>query len=444
MSQTFHKFRAETFDAAYRKMVQTLGENAVVVNTTEITEGGVLGFMGTKMVELTASVKAAAAPARRPSLPEKKYQAAALGTDETVSDTVAYFRKLVEDAQERMAKNNAAKPDAAAPGAAAPGAEAKETSGGVVPFRKKQPAGEMAQLQRELREMREMLQVLMAENPASGLPAEFVSWYRLLIQAGVCRKLAANLIASIVGGSDISIIKNPRVFQERLKVEMQKRLSVTGGIKLTRGKRRVVALVGATGVGKTTNLAKLAAMFAVKERARVALITTDTYRVAAPEQLRVYANIIGLPMQVTNTPDELARALGMFKDCDLVLIDTAGGSQFNAGQIQELKTNLDAIAIDDVTLVLSANTQLDELRSAVENFSCLKPNSLLFSKLDETRRFGAMFSIAAEAGLPVGYFSIGQNVPDDIELASARTITRLIIENGGSSFGPGAKTAGVR
>jgi flagellar biosynthesis protein FlhF len=149
-------------------------------------------------------------------------------------------------------------------------------------------------------------------------------------------------------------------------------------------------------------------------------------------------------MQVTNTPEELARALRIFEDYDLVLIDTAGGSQFNTSQIDELGLNLDAVHIDDVTLVLGANTQLDELRSAVENFRRLKPNSLLFSKLDETRRFGALFTVAAECGLPVGYFSIGQNVPDDIELASARTITKLIIDDGGSSFGPGAKSTGTR
>jgi flagellar biosynthesis protein FlhF len=149
-------------------------------------------------------------------------------------------------------------------------------------------------------------------------------------------------------------------------------------------------------------------------------------------------------MQVTNTPEELARALAMFDDYDLVLIDTAGGSQFNTSQIDELRVNLEAIPIDDVTLVLSANTQLDELRSALENFRRLNPNSLLFSKLDETRRFGALFTVAAECGLPVGYFSIGQNVPDDIELASVRTIAKLTVEDGGSSFGPGAKSTGSR
>lgn len=442
MSNTFHKFKAETFDEAYQQMVRALGKDAVVVNTTEVTEGGVFGFLGNKMIELTASVPGAAAP-RRPSLPEKKYQAAAIASDETVQDTVAYFRQLVEDAQSRMAKKSKEATAATASTAAKPEAETGST-GDILPFRQKRASNEMADLQRELREMREMLQVLVAENPGSGLPAEFISWYRLLIQNGVCRKLSASLIASIVGGSDLGIIKNPRVFQERLKVEMQKRVSVTGGIKLTRGQRRVVALVGATGVGKTTNLAKLAAMFAVKERARVALVTTDTYRVAAPEQLRVYANIIGLPMQVTNTPEELARALHMFDDYDLVLIDTAGGSQFNTSQIDELRVNLEAAPMDDVTLVLSANTQIDELRSAIENFRCLNPNSLLFSKLDETRRFGALFTVAAECRLPVGYFSIGQNVPDDIELASVRTIAKLIIDDGGSSFGPGAKSTGTR
>ncbi|MCX5770007.1 MAG: hypothetical protein NTZ09_07005, partial [Candidatus Hydrogenedentes bacterium] len=120
MSNTFHKFKAETFDEAYQQMVRALGKDAVVINTTEITEGGLFGFLGNKMIELTASVPGAPAP-RRPSLPEKKYRAAAaVGSDETVQDTVAYFRQIVEDAQARIARKageeTAAKPDAASPG----------------------------------------------------------------------------------------------------------------------------------------------------------------------------------------------------------------------------------------------------------------------------------------------------------------------------------------
>jgi flagellar biosynthesis protein FlhF len=196
--------------------------------------------------------------------------------------------------------------------------------------------------------------------------------------------------------------------------------------------------VGATGVGKTTNLAKLAAQFSVQHRARVGLITTDTYRVAAPEQLRVYANIIGLPMLIANDAAELLRGLKEFEDYDLVMIDTVGGSQFNLDQIRELQAILDPARLDEVTLVLSANTQLTELRSAVKNFGCLVPTSLLFSKLDETQYFGALLTVAAESGLPLGYFSTGQNVPNDIELASPGKVVKLLFSEGGRPVGSGA------
>jgi flagellar biosynthesis protein FlhF len=438
MSNTFHKFKAETFDEAYRQMVRALGKDAVVVNTTEVTEGGLFGFLGNKMIELTASVPGPAAP-RRPSLPEKKYQeAASVGSDEAVQDTVAYFRRIVADAQSRIARHAAQNQKGDEPNAPSPDTK--------TPVRPTKPATPAAQdfdaVQRELREMREMLQILVSENPASGMPPEFAECYHGLIEHGVCRKLAGGLVSSVVAGSDLDIIRNPRVFYERLKMEMQKLLCVTGGIKVVKGQRRVVALVGATGVGKTTNLAKLAAIFAVERRARVALVTTDTYRVAAPEQLHVYANIVGLPMQVTHSAEELVKALNLYQDHDLVLIDTAGGSQFNREKIEELYVNLKAVRLDDVILVLSANTQLDELRSTMESFGRLNPTELLFSKLDETRKFGILFTAAVESGLPVGYLSIGQNVPDDIELASVRTIARLLINEGGSLFGSGAKSTG--
>ena len=173
-------------------------------------------------------------------------------------------------------------------------------------------------------------------------------------------------------------------------------------------------------------------------RSRVGLITTDTYRVAAPEQLRIYANIIGLPMRVADSPEELTNGLKEFADYDLVLIDTAGGSQFNHEQTAELQRMLQTTALDEVMLVLSANTQVDELRAALENFGCLKPTSLLFSKLDETRSYGALFEVVAEAKLPLSYFSTGQNVPDDIELATPARVAKLVLSEGGGRNGSGS------
>lgn len=414
--KTFRRFKADTFDEAYQLMVREMGQDAVVINTKEVTEGGVLGILGRKRVELTASAGPAAivtVPQRRRSVPEMRYQSqkSIVGSDDTMRDTVAFFRRVVNEAQARMARQQALSDTAVA-----------------VP---------VDAMQRELHKMRKLLQVLVAEQPGDSFPSEFAPHYRSLLRQGTCRELAADLVNSVINGGDSNVLRNPVIFRERLKLEVQRRITVTGGLGVKRGRRKVVALTGATGVGKTTNLAKLAAMYAVRERLRVGLLTTDTYRVAAPEQLNVYAKIIGLPMKIANGAEQLAAALKNYADYDLVLIDTAGGSQFNTLQIQELKETLSGGKIDETILVLSANTQLEDSRSAVKNFSVLNPTSLLFSKLDETRRFGALLTVAAESHVPLSYFSIGQNVPDDIELAGAGKVARLVASGGGITVGSG-------
>lgn len=457
MSRVFRTFRGDSFDEAYQLMLREMGPDAVVINTKEVAAGGVMGILSRKRIELTASGPAPDdgspmpnAPVRPTgrarSLPEKRYRQTAatsanmpgppgVGSDDTVRETVDYFKRIVSEAQARIAQNtpheaptpaNAAKPAAASSKpAAAPSAPSAQSEAA--------PAADGAgtddrveALQREVRAIRQMLQVLVAETPGSAFPPEFAPHYRKLLDHGVCRELAADLVSTVIASGDRNVLKNRLIFRERLKLEIQRRIRVTGGLGAKRGRPRTVALIGATGVGKTTNLAKLAALHAVRDELQVGLITTDTYRVAAPEQLNVYARIIGLPMKIANCAEEFVQALKDFSHCDLVLIDTAGGSQFNATQIGELKNVLDAGRLDEVVLVLSANTQLEDLRTSVQNFACLRPTSLLFSKLDETRRFGGMLTIAAETKLPLGHFSIGQGVPDDIELATAGKVAKLI------------------
>ncbi len=445
MRQRLYKFKAETFNEAYRRMRNKLGAGAVVLNTNEVVEGGIFGFLGQKMVELTA---AASEPPGKTTIPrkhsavERKYTASSPARpDERVSETLAYFRKLVHDAQQRIGQAAGTPRDPATPGPTT-----------VVPFRKQEPPTQPNAAAREARdpiedmhhgvqEMRETLQVLVAETAGTGPHAEFADHYRTLLEQGVSRRAAASLVGRVIKGSDVEMLRDPRVFRERLKFQIRKTVAITGGITLTPGVRHTVALVGATGVGKTTNLAKLAAEYAVRERVSLALVTCDTYRIAAPEQLRVYANIIGLPMKVVNDAKEMAQAMAELHEYDLILIDTAGGSQFNLEQIQELKDMLAPARPDDVLLLLSANTQLHELHNAVENFRCLKPTSLFFTKLDETRRYGALFSVYVEAGLPLSYFSVGQDVPNDIELANPGKVANLIIEGGENCDRSSSKSA---
>jgi flagellar biosynthesis protein FlhF len=446
MTQQFHKIRARTLEEAWRQVRRQFGPEALVINTSDVYEGGILGLFGRKMVEVTACVPvdALAAQVRTPGAPGsaamRKYGEASKAVPAppqaaaAPGETVEYFERLVRDAQQRM---NATPParaespapvraEASTPASSAPRSQAAPSP--VLPFPKQEHAPTAPAVQRELQEIREMMEVLYAESPGAGLPTEFAPHYRTLIERGVSRKVAAVLIGAIVKNSDLALMRDQRVFAERLHMEVRKILHGTGGLAVRAGECRVVALCGATGVGKTTNLAKLAAYFAVRERARVALITADTYRVAAAEQLKVYANIIGLPMRVVHNERDMDEALREFSGHDLVLIDTAGGSQFNLEQINELKNCLRTARPHETMLVMSASTPLDDMRNIVANFKCCNPTSVLFTKIDETRQYGAMLSVLAESGLPMSYLSTGQNVPDDICLASPAVMANLILE----------------
>lgn len=446
MTQQFHKIRARTLEEAWRQVRRQFGPEALVINTSDVYEGGILGLFGRKMVEVTACVPvdALAAQVRTPGAPGsaamRKYGEASKAVpappqgSAAPGETVEYFERLVRDAQQRMNATPPARAESPAPVRAevsspAPSAPRSQAAPSpVLPFPKQEHAPTAPAVQRELQEIREMMEVLYAESPGAGLPTEFAPHYRTLIERGVSRKVAAVLIGAIVKNSDLALMRDQRVFAERLHMEVRKILHGTGGLAVRAGECRVVALCGATGVGKTTNLAKLAAYFAVRERVRVALITADTYRVAAAEQLKVYANIIGLPMKVVHNERDMDEALREFSGHDLVLIDTAGGSQFNLEQINELKNCLRTARPHETMLVMSASTPLDDMRNIVANFKCCNPTSVLFTKIDETRQYGAMLSVLAESGLPMSYLSTGQNVPDDICLASPAVMANLILE----------------
>lgn len=439
MPQEFRKIRGRTLEEAYRKMRQQFGDDALVVSTLQVTEGGLFGLFGERLIEITASVpQPMHAADLRPATPMER---AYTQQDARRQGSMQYFEQVVRDAQRRM---NVAPPNPAAPEPPRAAQQTREPArpvqqdfhapntnvAPVVPFpqRKNDPQQVAETLNREVQEIREMMQVLYAESPGAGLPTEFAPHYRTLVDRGVSRKVAAALIASVIKGSDLGVIRDPRVFVERLNLEIRKLVVTTGGIQLLPGQRRLVALCGPTGVGKTTNIAKLAAHFAVRERVRVGLITTDTYRVAAPEQLRVYSNIIGIPLKVANNTKELREALQELSEYDLVLMDTAGGSQFNLEQIRELQGILQFSKPDEIILAMSASTQLHDLRSAVTNFRCVGPTSVMFSKLDESSQFGGLFSMVMEAGVQLSYFSVGQNVPDDIRVATPAFVAKLILE----------------
>lgn len=204
-------------------------------------------------------------------------------------------------------------------------------------------------------------------------------------------------------------------------------IETCGPITITPGARRLAALVGPTGVGKTTTIAKLAANFRLREKKRVGLITVDTYRVAAVEQLRTYADIIDLPMEVVATPREMREAVARMTDLDLVLLDTAGRSPKDEVQIQELKSMLGEAQPDEVHLVLSSTAGARSLVHTADRFAEVGVTSLLLTKMDEAMSLGHLLTLLRSCRLPISYLTNGQNVPDDIQVARAAALGRSIL-----------------
>ncbi|MEE8385196.1 MAG: AAA family ATPase, partial [Dehalococcoidia bacterium] len=189
----------------------------------------------------------------------------------------------------------------------------------------------------------------------------------------------------------------------------------------------VVAMVGPTGVGKTTTIAKLAANMKLREGQSVGLITIDTYRIAAVEQLKTYAEILQVKLVAVTTPQEMQPAISKMADLDLILIDTAGRSHKDEMRIAELGRFLAAARPDQVHLVLSSTSTERAVREAITNFSVLRPQHLIFTKLDEAVGFGVILNVLRSADLRLSYLTNGQSVPADIEPATPRRVAQLVL-----------------
>jgi len=258
------------------------------------------------------------------------------------------------------------------------------------------------------------------------LPEELFTLFTKLIDADVGEDLAQELVERLRRESR-GKLDDPMLLQARIARMIEADISASGPIAITPGRCRVAALVGPTGVGKTTTIAKLAANFRLKHKRRVGLITVDTYRIAAVEQLRTYANIIDLPMQVVSTPKEMHEAVRQMAGLDLVLIDTAGRNPKDEIRLQELKAFISEASADEVHLVLSSVAASRTLEQTAERFAAIGTTALIITKLDEANGLGNLLPVLRLSRMPVSYLTNGQNVPDDIEIADSPRLAKLIL-----------------
>lgn len=236
-------------------------------------------------------------------------------------------------------------------------------------------------------------------------------------------------------GMDEHIIDQIVAFPDRTPLPMQRghfkkvidRLVPTGA-KIPTSGRVVVSLVGPTGVGKTTSIAKLAAHFAEIGRP-VSLITTDTFRVGAVEQLDTFARLIDAPLRIVYSRSDFVAALDASHDADVVLIDTPGVSPYDAAMLQELRSLVGYRDRVLCYLTLAASSDPHESIEAARRFALISPVALIMTKLDETRRYGTMLNVATACGLPLGYLATGPSVPDDLHAATAELLRDFIMPN---------------
>jgi flagellar biosynthesis protein FlhF len=372
-------YRAKTMREAMTRVRRDLGGDAVILSAREVRRRRLFGLGPRAVVEVTAS-------------------------DTMPADVAATSRDRV-------------------------GGE----SGGVTssPPTLASPAGLQARFGEELGRLHAMVENLSRhghiDHLLPDLPGALVPTYSQLIEADVPEVLCRRLVQFISDELEPDELGHPDSIRAALCEAVEQCIPVAPPIRPVPGTRRIVALVGPTGVGKTTTVAKLAANLKLTQGVRVGLITVDTYRIAAVEQLKTYAEIIDLPLAVVNDPAEMPRALDELGAVDVVFIDTAGRSPRDEVKIRELSEFLQQARPDEVYLVLSAVAGQRSLRAALERFSTVQVDRLILTKLDEADSLGGVLAVLGLSSRPVSYLTTGQAVPDDIEPADRKRLARLIL-----------------
>lgn len=258
------------------------------------------------------------------------------------------------------------------------------------------------------------------------IPHEFAEIYRIAKTSGIIKDHLDAIMSLSLELMPLKMRENSLTIKRYFREVLRKMVYCRPESKdLT---KKIMMLVGPTGVGKTTALAKLAARFSLEKKAKVGIITLDSYRIGALEQLEWYAERMRISIQMVMAPEDFLKALDSLRHCDYILVDTAGRSQNDGEKIAQIKKYLQGDYRINTSLVMSATTKFEDLRDIYEAFGILNLDTLIFSKLDESRGLGNIFSLAYETKKPISYFSVGQEVPTDLVVATNEALVDWLLD----------------
>lgn len=421
-------YQAVDMKMALSKVKTDLGPNAVILSTKTIKKGnGSFGMFARPIIEVTAALDEGIDGKKR------EQAAAAYGAGHERKNgngkrPYTLKRKTAERERERMEKIEPLL-DVIDP-IRAEIAELKELIAANI------DAGAIGRtelkramaLSDDIGNMKSMFGIMVDDSELQkglNLETNYLLCYRTLIDRGMDAQYALRLVQkvkdSVPGGRDLDLA----TIKIEVMNEVEESVFIGDPITSVAAGPRVAALVGPTGVGKTTTIAKIAADLTLEGK-RVGLITVDTFRIAAVEQLKIYAGILNIPLEVVLTPDELTTAISNFAAKDVILIDTAGRSQRDTEKLDELSMFLTCNDLIENYLVLSASADSAGLDETVRNFGTVPLTGLIFTKMDETLKPGIVVSQNFKTGLPVAYLTNGQKVPEDIEKATPGRLANTI------------------
>ncbi len=271
-----------------------------------------------------------------------------------------------------------------------------------------------------------------APNTQVQIPSEFAEIYRLAHKSGMNKEHLDELMQITLELMPFKMRENSTTVKRYFQTILRKMVPIRRESTPIVGAKKVMMLVGPTGVGKTTSIAKLAARysFLMQKKYKVGLVVLDTYRIGAVEQLMQYARMMKLGIETVVDPPEFTSALNSLRYCDYILIDTMGSSPYDKGKIEKIYECLEANTTEyevEVVLVMPSSIKYEDLKVTYDNFSSLGIDTLMFTKLDETLGFGNIFSLAFDTKKPISYFSVGQEVPEDLVCASSDFLIECLL-----------------